>query len=155
MSANYAGPVTQKPPDSVAVATERRARATYSRYRTMAIVTGSMLLLLTLEMVLKYVFQLNGVTDTGAPRPVMGSWIAILHGWIYVAYAITVFQLWSFMRWSLPRIALLILGGVVPVLSFVMETRARGWFEAGLPTRIDRARRLAAAGTQSGAQETR
>ena len=40
----------------------------------------------------------------------------------------------------------LILGGVVPVLSFVMEARARHWFAADLPARLDRAERLAAAG---------
>lgn len=118
----------------------------YSRYRIMAMVTGSMLLLLTLEMVLKYVFEANGVSASGAPRPVLGIWVATVHGWIYVLYAVTVFQLWSFMRWSLARLALLILGGVVPVLSFVMEVRARSWLEAGLPERVERARRLAAAG---------
>lgn len=136
--------VTENP--GVAAATERRARAMYSRYRTMAMVTGSMLLLLTVEMVLKYVFQVNGVGESGAPRPVIGTWVAIIHGWIYVVYAVTVFQLWSFMRWSLTRLLVLILGGVVPVLSFVMEARARHWFAADLPARLDRAERLAAAG---------
>lgn len=138
--------MNQSSGQDVATATETRARATYSRYRTMAFVTGSMLLLLTTEMVLKYVFHAGGVSDTGAPLPVMGSWVAIVHGWIYVIYAITVFQLWSFMRWSLPRIALPILGGVVPVLSFIMESRAHRWFDADLPARVDRASRLAAAG---------
>jgi len=33
------------------------------------------------------------------------------------------------MRWSFGRILALIAGGVVPVLSFVMERRAQGWFE--------------------------
>lgn len=108
-----------------------KARASFARYRVMAFVTGGMLLLLCLEMLLKYVFQANGVDPvTGVPRPVLGSWIAYVHGWIYVIYAVTVFDLWSRMRWSFGRILALIAGGVVPVLSFVMERRAKGWFEA-------------------------
>ncbi|MDX5318333.1 MAG: DUF3817 domain-containing protein [Actinomycetes bacterium] len=137
--------MTPNPADDVAVATEKRARGIYSRYRIMAMITGGMLLLLTLEMVLKYVFQLNGVAESGEPEPVIGTWVAIIHGWIYAVYAVAVFQIWSFMRWSLVRLALLVLGGVIPVLSFVMEARARHWFEAGLPDRVERARRLAAA----------
>lgn len=101
-----------------------KARAAFGRYRVMAFVTGGMLLLLCVEMLLKYVLQVNGPNNA-----VLGDWIAIVHGWIYVVYAVTVFDLWSRMRWSFGRILALIAGGVVPVLSFVMESRARGWFE--------------------------
>ena len=101
-----------------------KARAAFGRYRVMAFVTGGMLLLLCVEMLLKYVFQVNGPGEA-----VLGDWIAIVHGWIYVIYAVTVFDLWSRMRWSFGRIVALIAGGVVPVLSFIMEVRARGWFE--------------------------
>lgn len=130
------------------LSTDRRARAAYSRYRAMAFVTGSMLLLLTLEMVLKYLFKAGGVSETGTPLPVLGTWVAIVHGWIYAVYAVSVFHLWSMMRWSIGRGALLILGGVIPVLSFVMEARARHWFAADLPGRLERARRLAASGRE-------
>lgn len=101
-----------------------KARAAFGRYRIMAFVTGGFLLLLCVEMFLKYVLQVNG-----PDQPVLGNWIAIVHGWIYVIYAVTVFDLWSRMRWSFGRILALIAGGVVPVLSFVMEVRARRWFE--------------------------
>lgn len=101
-----------------------KARAAFGRYRIMAFVTGGMLLLLCVEMLLKYVIQVNG-----PGQPVIGNWIAIVHGWIYVIYAVTVFDLWSRMRWGFGRILALIAGGVVPVLSFVMEARARGWFD--------------------------
>lgn len=107
----------------------------------MAFVTGAMLLVLCLEMVLKYVFQANGTEVAGdwtTARPVMGSWVAIVHGWIYVIYAVTVFNLWSSMRWGLGRVAALIAGGVVPLLSFVMEARARHWIEADLPALVAR-----------------
>ncbi|MFV0425823.1 MAG: DUF3817 domain-containing protein [Beutenbergiaceae bacterium] len=110
----------------------RKARSALRRYRIMAFITGGMLLLLCVEMVLKYLLQLNGV-DAEGPRPVLGDWIAIVHGWIYVVYALTVFDLWSRMRWSFGKIGALIAGGVIPILSFVMEAKARGWFEQRYP----------------------
>lgn len=130
---------------SIRASFEARARGAFNRYRIMAFVTGAFLLLLVVEMVLKYVLQLNGLDADGAAAPVLGNWIAIVHGWIYVVYAVTVFQLWLLMRWSFTKLVLLILGGVIPVLSFVMEAQAKKWFEADLPARTDHAERLAAA----------
>lgn len=114
-----------------------RARSAYRRYRVMAFITGAFLILLCIEMLLKYVFQVNGLDPTGGARPVLGDWIAIVHGWIYVVYVVTVFDLWSRMRWSFGRILLLVAGGVVPVLSFVMERRASHWFQQTLDARTD------------------
>src|SRR5699024_3662245 len=111
-------------------AQEMRDRGTFTRYRIMAFVTGGMLLPLTLETLLKYVVQVNGFAE-----PALGTWIAFVHGWIYVVYAATVFDLWSRMRWGFGRIVVLIAGGVVPVLSFVMEQKAQGWTEATLVER--------------------
>ena len=90
------------------------------RYRGMAYVTGTMLLLLCTELVLKYVVDVNG-----DHRPVIGTWVAIVHGWIYVVYLVTVYQLWSSMRWSVGRLATMAAAGVVPVMSFVLERRVR------------------------------
>jgi integral membrane protein len=117
---------------------ETKARAAFSRYRVMAFVTGGFLLLLSLEMLLKYVLQVNGLAvpgDIASARPVLGDWIAIVHGWIYVIYLITVVDLWSRMRWGFGRILALIAGGVIPVLSFVMERRAHRWFDVTLVQR--------------------
>lgn len=111
----------------VASSPDARLRSAFLRYRVMAMVTGVMLLVLTLEMVLKYVFHAGGVGPEGEALPVLGSWIAILHGWVYVAYAVTAFDVWSKARWSLGRLAVMIAGGVVPVLSFVVEHAARSW----------------------------
>lgn len=115
-------------------AREMKDRGAFTRYRVMAFVTGGMLLLLCLEMLLKYVVQVNGFG-----QPVIGSWVAFVHGWIYVIYAVTVFDLWSRMRWSFGRIVVLIAGGVIPVLSFVMETRASGWVDVTLAERRSQA----------------
>lgn len=81
----------------------------------MAYVTGSFLLLLCVEMTLKYGFN-NG-------EAVLGEWIAFVHGWIYILYLMTVIDLWSTLRWPLGRLAQLVLAGVVPVVSFVAERK--------------------------------
>jgi integral membrane protein len=112
------------------------ARARLTRYRVMAFVTGTMLLVLCLEMVLKYVFHAGGVDASGSPEPVLGTWIAIVHGWIYVVYLVTVVQLWSAMRWSLGRLVTMALAGVVPVMSFILERRVH----AEAVARLDAAR---------------
>lgn len=95
-----------------------RLAASLTRYRVMAWVTGGFLLLLTLEMVLKYGLNEN--------EPVLGDWIAITHGWIYVVYLLTVVDMWSKLRWGTGRLVTLVLAGVVPVLSFVVERRVTG-----------------------------
>ena len=111
-------PATDAPPASTAEPT----RAAFTRYKVMAWVTGTFLLLLCVEMVLKYVLQVNG-----QDQPVIGNWIAIVHGWIYVVYAATCLQIWSAARWDFGRLVVMILGGIVPVLSFVVEARAARW----------------------------
>lgn len=93
----------------------KRLGPALTRYRVMAYVTGCFLLLLCVEMVAKYVF-LDG-------RPWLGNWIAIVHGWIYVVYLVTVVDLWSKLRWRLGRLVALVLAGVVPLLSFFAEHR--------------------------------
>ncbi|MBI9114114.1 DUF3817 domain-containing protein [Sanguibacter suaedae] len=87
------------------------------RYRAMAYVTGVMLLLLVVEMVLVYGVRI----DDDAKRWI--AWIPFAHGWIYVLYLVTVVDLWSKMRWRLGRLVVMVLGGVVPVMSFVVEKR--------------------------------
>lgn len=114
---------------------DSRDQGSFTRYRVMAFITGGFLLLLVLEMFLKYALQLNGVQADGSAAPVLGNWIAFVHGWIYVVYLVSVFDLWSRMRWGFGRIVALIAGGVVPVLSFVMERNARTWFEETLAAR--------------------
>lgn len=48
--------------------------------------------------------------------------ILIVHGWFYVVYLASVFWMWSLMRWRFGRFLALAGGGVVPLLSFIMET---------------------------------
>ncbi|PWD50396.1 DUF3817 domain-containing protein [Serinibacter arcticus] len=97
-----------------------RTRKPFARYRVMAFVTGVMLLVLCVEMVLKYVLQVAWVDSA------LG-WVPFVHGWIYVVYIVTAFDVWSKARWGLGRLVVMVLGGVVPVLSFVVEARASRW----------------------------
>lgn len=89
-----------------------RAAAALGRYRVMAYVTGSMLLVLCLEMVLKYGFHVYAL-----------DWVPRVHGFVYIVYLVTVFDLWSVMRWRLGRFATMAAAGVVPVMSFILERR--------------------------------
>ncbi|HEY0188538.1 MAG TPA: DUF3817 domain-containing protein [Cellulomonas sp.] len=110
-------------PDGAPAPVAPDAAARLTRYRVMAWLTGTMLLVLCLELVLKYVLHAGGYDAEGHPAPVIGTWVAIAHGWVYVVYLATVVQLWSAMRWSLGRLAAMALAGVVPVMSFVLERR--------------------------------
>jgi integral membrane protein len=108
-------------------------------YRIGAYITGSFLLLLVVEMVLKYIFlyeiQLGGSSGfiglvnyfpsidkaPGLTGINLSIGILIIHGWFYVVYLISDFQLWSRMRWPFVMFILIALGGVVPFLSFIVE----------------------------------
>jgi len=107
----------------------RKARGALARYRVLAVVTGVMLLVLCVEMLVKY-----GVGAFVDVDPVMRyvSWIPFAHGWIYVVYLVMVLDLWSKMRWGWGRLATMVLAGVVPVMSFVLEKKVHAEAEAKL-----------------------
>ncbi|MDO5727131.1 MAG: DUF3817 domain-containing protein [Bowdeniella nasicola] len=122
---------------------EVKARKALKLYQILATITGIMLLCLVAEMVMKYGFQLNGADDPTnwtTARPVIGSWVAIIHGWIYVVYLVTVFNLWSTMRWGFGRLLVMVIAGVIPVMSFIVEARASRWVHNDLPAAIAKAR---------------
>ena len=99
------------------MANMERAPGALRRYRVMAWVTGVMLLILVAEMLVKYVLQ------PGDDVLRWIEWIPYAHGWIYVVYLATVLDLWSVMRWRIGRLVVMVLGGVVPVMSFLVERR--------------------------------
>ena len=108
-------------------------------YRVCAYITGTFLLLLVVEMVLKYFFdyeiQLGGSSgflglvnfypSTGQAPQMTGVnlsvGILIIHGWFYVVYLLADFTLWSRMRWPFGMFLLIAAGGVLPFLSFIAE----------------------------------
>lgn len=120
--------------------TRQQIKAAAGFYKVASYITGVMLLLLVVEMVLKYAFKLvayAGGTDlSGASNvftlaqegQVVGGFnvsiaVLIAHGWLYVVYLLAVFILWSRMRWGLGQFIAIALGGVVPFLSFIMEAK--------------------------------
>lgn len=112
-----------------------KARGALLRYRVMAWITGTMLILLCVEMVTKYVFHTGGYDADGEPLGLLGPWVAFAHGWIYVLYLVAIFDLWATLRWRMPRLVSLAAAGVVPVMSFVLERRVH----ADAQARIDAA----------------
>lgn len=121
-------PLKPKPTDAA------RIRLALKFYRITSIITGSFLLLLCLMMIFRYGFGVD--IEAGGPFGLLylnpreqitainlSTVILVVHGWFYVFYVLADFNLWSPMRWSLPRLALMFLGGIVPLLSFVLERR--------------------------------
>lgn len=83
------------------------------RYRVLAYATGIWLLVLTGEMVAKYIFQVENVP----------SWIAVVHGWVYLIYLILTVDLAIKVRWPALRTVGTLLAGTIPFLSFLIEHR--------------------------------
>ncbi|WP_460774556.1 DUF3817 domain-containing protein [Microbacterium sp. GXF7504] len=106
-------------------------------YQICSVVTGTMLLLLVAEMVVKYALHLElfaggsggflwwaEVTALGESTGDgfnISMFILITHGWFYVVYLFSCFRVWSLMRWPFMQFLLLALGGVIPFLSFFLE----------------------------------
>jgi integral membrane protein len=82
------------------------------RYRVMAYVTGTMLLILCLvAMPLKYAAGIPG------PTAVVGA----AHGVLYCIYLLAAFDLALRARWTAKGTILVLLAGTIPFLSFVAE----------------------------------
>jgi integral membrane protein len=124
-----------------------RIRSGLKFYQVCSIITGVLLLSLCAEMILKYTpihleLELGGpqgflaLVPAGSVTAVnLSTGILIVHGWFYVVYLFSGFQLWSRMRWQLPRLILIALGGVIPLLSFFLETRIAREVKAYLAAR--------------------
>lgn len=93
-----------------------------TRYRVMAWIAGVGLLLLCLDMYLRYVQDMTTVLDL-VPR---------VHGFVYMVYLVTVFDLSFRMKWPLSKGVLVCLAGTVPFLSFVAEHRITAQTRAAL-----------------------
>jgi integral membrane protein len=98
--------------------------AALTRFRVMAYATGVMLLLLVLvAMPLKYVW------DSETAIAIIGP----IHGFLYMVYVVTGFDLAVRAKWALTRTILVLLAGTVPVASFYAERKVTAWINAGTP----------------------
>jgi integral membrane protein len=85
-----------------------------TRYRVLANVVGVFLLLLCVGMIVKY----------GPPRQeTIVSIVGPIHGFLYMVYLVTAFDLYRRTRWPLSRMVTMVAGGLVPFLAFVVERR--------------------------------
>ena len=88
----------------------------FKRFRFMAILTGTMLLILTFVAV-----PLNHIWH----HPLLSAIVGPIHGFLYAIYVVVTFDLTRRARWSLGRTVLYLLAGTIPFASFVAEKRAR------------------------------
>ena len=114
-----------------AAPTAESVRGALLRYRVMAFVVGTTLLLFCVAIVLKY------VTKTIESD----SLVAIAHGWLFMIYVLLGLDLGFRMRWSVGRLLLMTASGMVPFLSFYAEHKVTGWVrdELGTPSAPDAA----------------
>lgn len=90
-----------------------KTAAALQRYRISAFVVGVGLLILVATMILKYGFDIGGPTMIWGP----------IHGVLYIAYVLLAFDLSYRERWSIKGLLGVLVAGVIPVLSFVVERR--------------------------------
>lgn len=101
-----------------------KARTALTFFKVMAFIVGVGLLVLVLEMILKYGFD-NGALDWW-PQP---------HGLLYVVYVAATLNLGLKMRWDILKMVGVVLAGVVPFLSFWVERKVSDGVEAELAGR--------------------
>jgi integral membrane protein len=129
-----------------------KIRGALAVYRVLAYATGIFLLILVVEILVKYGFgleaELGGAGGFVTLVPVdqhtginLSLAVQITHGYFYLAYLVTDFVLITFLRWPITRFLLIAAGGVVPLLSFFTEHRitreVKGYLasrEAAVPT---------------------
>ena len=84
-------------------------------YRIMALVVGTVLVVLT--------FFLISVRVIGNPEPAFyaAAWMA--HGYLFPVYVVATFMLSTKLKWSFSKTILIMLAGTVPLMSFFTERR--------------------------------
>lgn len=96
---------------------QARVRTALKIFSVLAWITGVFLLALVVRMVCQYLLKLD--------IPEWATWIAISHGWVYMAYLVSVMNLGLKARWAFSTMLGTALAGVVPFFSFIMEAQRR------------------------------
>jgi len=125
-------------PNAALAAQAPQIRTALRYYAVTSYITGSFLLLLVVEMVLRYGFgqfvwgggpdgalSLVVAAEDASRLPAQGINLSItvlqVHGVLYMFYLFGDFRLWTLMRWNFKRFVIIALGGIVPFLSFFTE----------------------------------
>ncbi|GAA2130934.1 DUF3817 domain-containing protein [Streptomyces synnematoformans] len=91
-------------------------KSVLTRYRTMAYVTGVLLILLCLGMIGKYALDLSGADG-------FTKVVSIAHGWLYIVYLVCAFDLGSKAKLPIARQVWVLLAGTVPTAAFFVERK--------------------------------
>ena len=84
-------------------------------YRIMALVVGTVLVVLSLFLI--------SVRVIGNPEPAFygAAWMA--HGYLFPVYVVATFMLSTKLKWSFTKTILIMLAGTIPLMSFITERR--------------------------------
>ena len=93
-----------------------KIKSALTRYRVIAWVTGMWLLVLTVEMIYKYL-----ILESSSDAPDWFTYIGQAHGLFYIFYLFMTLDLAIKARWKASRTLLTALAGTVPFLSFYAE----------------------------------
>lgn len=93
-----------------------KIKSALTRYRVLAWITGVWLLVLTVEMVYKYL-----ILDSSSDAPDWFTYIGQAHGLFYIIYLFMTLDLAIKARWKASRTLLTALAGTIPFLSFLFE----------------------------------
>ncbi|MCU1646531.1 DUF3817 domain-containing protein [Nocardia sp.] len=103
-------------PRPLGAAAPEKIRGALLRYRTLAWITGIWLLVLTGEVIYKYLILADSHT---APHWLF--YVGQIHGIFYMLYLVFTIDLGIKARWKPVTTALTCLAGTIPFLSFVFE----------------------------------
>ena len=84
-----------------------------ARFKFIAYLAGVVLILFTIEIVLKY----SGILEI--------PWFAQLHGIVYMVYVVIAFDMSRRAKLSLRETFLVLIAGTIPVMSFIAESKIR------------------------------
>jgi integral membrane protein len=101
--------------------------AALTRYRVMAYVVGvALILLVVVGMPLKYL----------ADQPELVATVGPLHGFLFIVYLVAAFDVGRRSCWSLTRMALVMLAGTIPFVSFYAERQVSRWVRDAAPAPV-------------------
>lgn len=96
---------------------KKRVRLALNLFSGTAWITGVFLILLVVEMVMKYILKME--------LPSWATFIPIAHGWVYMLFLLSTLNLGLKARWDPKRWFTTAIAGVVPLLSFYVEKKRR------------------------------
>jgi integral membrane protein len=104
-----------------AVRTPRNLDGALLRYRIMAYIVGTGLVVLVCVGIPLQIW---------ANSPGVATYVGIAHGYLFIIYLVLTFDLARRARWNLIRVAMVGLAGTIPFLSFYAERVVTGWVRA-------------------------